>query len=221
MLYVVEILKGTIEYQGWGWNAVGISTVGAVLVSFFNAWGLWSQNKKIWDAESGEGLSVVWFAYFAGFVVVGTLYGIHIHSAMVVFTCILIGAMHVPILIGLWKFKPWSKKEKIQFVGFCVCMPAMMLFTPWPEATFLLFAVGRIYSISTQPYEMLRYKKVGVLDARLVITQITAVVFWSIYGFATKTLALMVLNPILLLISVTTLFLWFFIPRRWPQNDHP
>jgi len=207
--FLLDVIKDTVEYQNWGWNMMAVSVIGTVVCSIMVAQGLWRQNKNIWSLRSGESLSVVWFAYFIGMFSSAILYGFHRHSAGIVFNCVVLLVMHIPIIVGLWRFKTWSLLEKIQASIYIFAMPIAMFLIPYKEVTFIIFSLGMIYSVSTQPWEMWRNKSVGVVDARFILYQIASVTFWAIFAFTTKALALMILNPTLFVLFSVTLYFCF------------
>lgn len=204
-----SIIKGTVEYQNWGWNMMAVSVVGTVIFTLVVARGLWRQNKNVWSKRSGESLSVVWFAYFTGMFSSAILYGIHQSSATIVFNCAILLVMHFPILRGLWRFKVWSLSEKIQTTVYVFVMPIAMAIIPNKEATFVVFSLGMIYSASTQPWEMWRNRSAGVVDAQFIVCQIVSTMFWGIFAFTTGAIALMILNPALFVLFSATLYFWY------------
>lgn len=69
-----------MELQNFGWNALTASFIGTLFFSFWTAWGLYDQNKKIWNNDSGEAVSKIWFICAAGFFCSAVVYGISIKS---------------------------------------------------------------------------------------------------------------------------------------------
>ncbi len=204
---MLDILGGTYEWQNWGWNALTIGSLGTIVFTFVQGWGLWKQKQAIWNAESGESVSVSWFSYFTFFFIAFLFYGIHIASVAVIMNGLL-AILHVPILVGLWRFKGFTRYEKIQLVPFAGMVPAMALL-PWKDELFLIFSFGTLYSLGTQPWELWKTKKTGVVEIRLVGVYFLATFFWVIYSFAVGEWVLRITTPTSLILLGLTSVLWF------------
>lgn len=206
---IFEILTHTVEYREWHQTAVRVSVIGTAFLSLVVAHGFFRQAKNIWTARSGEGVSAVWLLYFTGMFASAVFYGIHKGSAAIIVQCGVLFVMQLPILLGLWRFKRWSYLEKTQAVIYLIPMPIAVAMTPHVELLFTAISLGAIYSTATQPFEMWKTKKAGVLDSWLVASNAASCLFWSIFAFSTGQVALMILNPPLVVLFSLTLFLWF------------
>jgi len=211
-----NILGWSIEWQKWGLNALIIGSLGIIAFTFIEGWGLWKQKQAIWNKKSGESVSVNWFSYLTFFFVASLFYGIHIASVAVVISGLL-AILHIPILVGLWKFKGFARHEKIQFVLFVGMVPAMA-FLPWKDELFLIFSFGTLYSLGTQPWELWKTKKTGVVEIRLVGVYFLSTFFWIVYAFAAGEWVLEIITPIALVLLGLTSALWFKYRSRERAN---
>jgi len=165
-----------------------------------------SKTLKVSDAYIVE-ISVNLFSYLAFFFAAYLFYGVHIASVAVLINSLL-AIVYIPILVGLWKFKSFTRNEKVQFVLFAGMVPAMA-FLPWKDELFLIISLGTIYAFGTQPWELWKTKKTGVVEIRLVGSYFFATLFWVVYAFAIEEWVLEILTPIALFLLGLTAVLWF------------
>jgi len=202
-----NIFGWTVEWQNWGLNALTIGSLGTIAFTFVEWWGLWKQKQAIWNEKSGESVSVSWFSYGTFFFAAFLFYGVHIASVAVIINSLL-AIIHIPILVGLWKFKGFSRHEKVQFVLLAGMVPAMA-FLPWKDELFLIISFGTLYSFGTQPWELWKTKKAGVVEIRLIGVYFLSTLFWVVYAFAIGEWVLEIITPIVLIILGLTSVLWF------------
>ncbi|MBI2108725.1 MAG: hypothetical protein HYT93_00890 [Parcubacteria group bacterium] len=205
---ILEFLKTTHEYQGFGINKLTFWALGTVAFTGIEWWGLWKQNEKIWSEKSGESLSVtlITFATFSYFAFI--FYGIEIKSASSIFNGIL-GIMDFFILWGLWKFKGFTQREKIQFWVFAAMVPAMAFFPKHHNEIFLIVSIGIIVALLTMPWEIFKAGKTGVVEIKMLIAFDAATIFWVFYAFEIDEPVLKFLSSANLLILIVTTLLWY------------
>lgn len=201
-------LSDVLEIQKWGWNAVTISFVGTIFFTFLESWGLWQQNKAIWKSQSGEAVSVIWFSYAAALFSIIFVYSLSISSIALFINGLFILGTHIPILIGLWKFKGFRTIEKILAGLFLLSIIAMTVL-PDKDWFFLLFSFVGIGFTAMQPIEILFKKSSGVVEIKLLAVIFTSTSFWVIYAFAVNDWVLKIICPSYLIIFGATILLWF------------
>src|SRR3989339_685777 len=170
--------KELVEVQNFGFNAITISAIIIVIFSILESWGIYKQNKKIWDKKSGESVSVAWFIFFSDFV-----YCIFSKEAAIIING-LASLFVVPIVVGLWRFKGFSKIDFFVFL-LCVLGFVVMLIFPFKKIMFLLFSFGSILALIAQLVEMHKTKAVGVIEIKLIQVYFTGyniIVLLSLYG---------------------------------------
>lgn len=205
---MLELLQNTIEYREWGLNAATIGAMGIIFFTFVEGWGLWKQIQTIWHARSGESISFRWFTYLGSYFVAGLVYGMHLSSVSMVFGSLIPALLHLPIILGIMKFKQLGKNEKAQSVLFILMIPAMIL-TAQKDMLYIVLSIGTIYALATQPLELYRVKSPGVVDIRLITVYLVSTAFWLLYAFAIKAVGLMVVTPFALILLTLTAVLWF------------
>lgn len=209
-------LESTLEWQNWGWNALIIGSLGTIIFTFIEGWGLWKQNESIWSSRSGESVSISWFSFIAFFCFAFFVYGLYIRSIAVILNGATLGILHIPILWGLWKFKRFSFQEKSIFVISFLMLPAMIFF-PGKDEVYLAIAVGTLFAALAQPWEILHNKSAGVVDIRLIIVYLLSTVFWVIYSFSVDRYAMKITTSVALVILTLTFILWVKYRKK---NDY-
>ena len=140
-----------VELRNFGWNAVTISFVATLLFSLWAAWGLYDQVKKIWGSRSGEAVSNIWFICATALFGATIIYGVSTRSIAVTFSGLARGPLHVPILIGLAKFKDFTKREW-SLLGFLTIVLVTMAIVPWKGAFFITISMGVLIPTAMQPF---------------------------------------------------------------------
>jgi uncharacterized protein with PQ loop repeat len=208
---VIHFLKNTVEWQGWGYNALTISFIATAVFTVLEGWGFWMQNISIWRNKSGESISVSLFIYFGCLFSTVIAYGYYIKSIAAIFNGML-GFMHLPILFGLWKYKGFTKLEKGALCVFPLMIPAMIVL-PWKDLLMISLLFGTIVPLVMQLYEMWRAKSAGVIDARFIGILIISTAFWVIYAFAIQNWVMEVIYPLTLVILILIFMLRFHYAR--------
>lgn len=202
-----------MELQQFGWNAVTVGFVGAVFFVLVELWGLWLQNRAVWRAKSAQSISVACFVYLAALFMSGFIYGVETKS-IALMTSLPLSLIHIPILLGVWKFKGFSGTEKFITAGLAVVLVVMAI-APAKDWFFLLFSLGSAAALVGQPYEIWKNRDAGVVEITLLLVYLVSTVFWVIYGYAIHDWVLRITTPIYLAILVLTAVLWFrYRPRR-------
>jgi uncharacterized protein with PQ loop repeat len=201
-----------IQNLGWdiqdlGWNLKTVGFGGTIFFTLLSCWGLYQQSRKIWHHESGQSVSALWFSYNIFLFAVNIVFGHSQRSFALMINGCLCSLMHLPLLIGLEKFKGFSRLEKLLMVlyGFLFLF---MIAMPFKTALYLVFSFGNAFAQCMQPWEIWRKKNSGMVEAKLLMVYWSSSVFWIIYAIATKNLALEIICPVYLVILTVTLALW-------------
>jgi len=204
---VIHFFKNTVEWQGWGYNALTISFIGTAIFTILEGWGFCMQNRSIWQNKSGESISVSLFSYFGCLFITVIVYGYYIKSIAAIFNGML-GFLHLPILLGLWKYKGYTKLETGCLCVFPVMIPAM-IFIHGKNLLMIFLLFGTIMPLVMQLYEMWRAKSAGVINARFIGILIISTAFWVIYAFAIRNWVMEVIYPLTLVILILIFVLRF------------
>ena len=196
-----------MELQQLGWNAVTVGLCGIIFFTFLGSWALWRQNQKIWASKSGESVSIAWLSYFGCFHVAIFIYGLSIKSIALIINGSVRAPLHVPILIGLYRFKGFNQKDGLLLAGLVVALTVMTM-TPIKDHFFLWFTVGSLVFIAMLPIEIWRSKTTGVVEIRLPLVMISATSFWAAYGFAIDDWVIKSTSLIYFAVLGVTIALW-------------
>jgi len=197
-----------VEIQQFGLNVVTIGFVGTVIFALVEAWGLWEQNKTIWASRAGESVSVTWLTYFFAASCAYVVYGISTREIAPAFSGFVAGVLHIPILVGLWKYKGFKRWEKVLFSLFMFSLASMMLM-PFKDWFFLVFAFGTIISLVMQPIEIIQNRNSGQVEIRLLLAYLGSTFFWTVYAYAAHDWVLEIVAPGQFVTLAVTAIIWF------------
>lgn len=197
-----------MELNNMGWNALTISFFGTVLFTLIEVWGVWDQKKEIWQKKSGVSIPVNLFIFNLFIFAVIFAYGISINSIALMFSGIVMFPIHIPILIGLYKFKGFSNQEKIFFwVMLLIFLVDILL----PYKAFFFFSLSLICigMVALQPYEIWKEKSSGVVSIKMIWSYWIGTTFWVMYGFSFNDLPLKITSSMYLLVTTVTIIFWY------------
>lgn len=186
-------LSGTLEYQSWGMNAATIGFIGTVIFTLVEGGFTWRQVSGMWRAKSAEAIAPIMFIYASGSFVSAFIYGVSVGSLALMMNGLLV-MTQLPIVYGIAKFGTLQFRHWLMLACIVVLL-AIMAATDVKAEFFLFGSIGTIASILSQPMEMYRLKKVGVLQVGLVWAYTVATTFWLVYSFAVRDVPLMILTP--------------------------
>ena len=195
------------EIKGFGWNALTFSFFATVVFAILGAWGQKDQMKCIWSEKSGKSVAVnsfsVIFALFVSFVI----YGIQKSSLALIIG----GALRVPflfgILLGLWRFKGFTLRER----GVVVALALGLLYMPFSSyrgVIFLIFTYLGVAATLLQAWEIWEKKSRGVVSIKMLVVYNTSVMFWVIYGLALDDKKVFVMGLSYVIAYTLTIILW-------------
>jgi uncharacterized protein with PQ loop repeat len=144
-----------MENEVYAQRAEIVSSFAIVILAILAGWSLHRQRLRIWKSKSGASISVSWMLYFCFLSWVYFVYGWATDKTPMIFHGLIRGVFHVPILIGLWKFKSYTRKEK-GLVWVLFFLLALMIVIPWRNYLFLLLSSFGVVSMFLQPWEMVR-----------------------------------------------------------------
>ena len=197
-----------MELNNLGWNALTISFFGTILFTLIEAWGVWDQKREIWQKKSGVSIPINLFIFNLFIFAVIFIYGISINSVALMFSGIVMAPIHVPILVGLYKFKGFNNQEKIFF---WTMLFIFLLCVLLPYKTFFFFSLSLIYIgvAILQPHEIWKEKSSGVVSIKMLWSYWVGTTFWVTYGFSFNDLPLKITSSLYLLVATITIILWY------------
>ncbi|KPJ85858.1 hypothetical protein AMJ57_01615 [Parcubacteria bacterium SG8_24] len=202
-----------MELQQFGWNAVTVGFLGTVLFTVVSAWSLWRQYRRIVARRSGRSVPVMTYTFRTVAFVAVLIYGLHIGSLALIFNGSLVVLIQLPILVALWRYRGFTRRERLACLGFLVLLTVMCLF-PLKDWFLLAFALGTLGFNALMPYEIWRNRDAGSVEIRVLLVGLAGNSFWLTYACAIGDWVLMTVNPAFLTLSLLTTILWFrYRPR--------
>jgi hypothetical protein len=205
---MLDIIKNTVEYQGFGPNMLTAGAIGAMVVLLWESWGILAQIKKIWHERAAETLSSYMFGYTTAFMAASIPYGMATKSATIVISAGVVFLLHLPIMWGIMTFRGYTRQETAITGAFFLMVIAMIAIPSWMDGFYLAFSIGTLYAFGTQAWQIWREKTAGTLEIKLILVYMASSVFWGCYAFAAGLVPLMILNPLFFLIMLLIVVLW-------------
>ena len=184
MTNIIGIFKETLEYKNLGLNALTISAIATIIFSLLQAYGILKQGKEIRQKKSGESIAPIFFVYNFLYFFIFFIYGLYENSIAIILNGAL-SFLYLPILVGLNKYKGFTKKEILLSLSMLPIVPAMFIY---PEKNQLLFFFSglSIIVVIRQFKELLRKKDLGALSLKYIWMFFITSIFWCMYFMATK-----------------------------------
>jgi len=196
-----------MEFQQFGWNAVTIGFIGTLVFNVVRIWGSAHQAGNIWRHRSGRSVSVSASVYQFGASGCTFAYGLFIHSAALMINGALTLLLLLPIVVGLGKFKGIGRTGAALLLAM-IGLDAAMLALPRKDLIFFAATLGMIAASWLTPWEMWRNKDAGVVEIRMIISNLLNSSFWLIYAVAIGDWVLEFINPCFLASGLVALALW-------------
>ncbi|MCR4280539.1 MAG: hypothetical protein NUV82_03895 [Candidatus Komeilibacteria bacterium] len=196
-----------MEIIHFDWNSLTFSFLVTLAFSIAGTFGLWDQTKKILLHKSGR--SVANIVFISGFFlyIASGIYGFQIQSMALELSSVIRGPWHIPIVIGLFKYKGFTKWEKNTcyiLAGLCI----LLFLTQW-DLLFLLVTGVVVLPAALQPYGMWKEKKRGVVSVGLFSIYAISAAFWTVYALAIDNYIIFTFSLISSLIFGLTVLLYF------------
>ncbi|MBU0625000.1 hypothetical protein KKF05_01515 [Patescibacteria group bacterium] len=208
-----------IELEQFGWNMITFGFLGAMVTGALGFWGVIQQAQSIWSQRSGRSVSVFLFTHGSLFFAAGCIYGISIGSlALIIMGGRLL--VHIPILIGLWKFKGFKWWETASGLLFLAVFVAMVT-SSHQDWFYFVISLGAAISIVPQLVELLIKPCRGAVDVRFLWIMLIGATFWTFYALAIGDWVLSIANPLFLMGVLATLVAWYAAPAERLDLDEP
>lgn len=141
-----------------------------------------------------------------GFILTSFVYGIYKDSFTMVFIAPISIFFGTRVLYYIYSIYGFTKNEIMGLILYMLMLPTIIRL-PDIETTFFVFSIGTIVALSTQPLKIFIRECSGNIEIRMLLTSLTLSIFWGTYGYAIDSLALMILNPCAVALTITTLVL--------------
>jgi uncharacterized protein with PQ loop repeat len=198
----------TMELAHFGWNLITFTLILAFFCTLTEGIGFFLQSSAIWKKKSGESVSVTLFVYLTCMYAVIAYYGMCVRSLALMVDGSLLCLSCIPIVVGLWKFKGFSSREK-GLAALCLAGPLLIILSPRKDVAYLLFCACNVIPNLVQTWEIRQGKTSGNLSIGLLWTVFCTVSVWSVYGFVFGDWSMMVVFPLILVSIIITIVTWY------------
>ncbi|GEM_PF-3685346 len=196
---------GVDRAVAWGfWGTIVFTVVEAV--------GLISQTRTLWRSpeKKGESVDNDWMllstAAFAAFIP----YGYMASSFASFLNGCALAPLYLPIVIGLWKFKGFTKADwaLTEVIGCALVFDLLFPFEVVRAVIFFVFAWGSLICCARVPREMNKHQSTGVVDLVMLLCFIGSSTFWVGYAVAMQYWQLLMIPVPTLAVLIWTLVIW-------------
>lgn len=200
------------EIQNFGFNSLTLSFIATLFFTFFQAFALIMQNKKIIKNKSGESVSFVFFSYYGFSALAVIIYGFY-KSSLALTINGLLGFIALTIAFNLLKFKKIELREKIIGIISVSILPLIILI-PQKDSLFLIFGLIVQWSLLTQVIELFKNKNTGSVHPAQGIVSLFSQTFWLIYSLLFNIWPMIIINTIGLSLWVILLIEYFYFKKK-------
>jgi uncharacterized protein with PQ loop repeat len=220
---IMTFLKGSVEWQEFRengfWSFTIISSIGILILTVFEMYGVTMQGLAIWRKRSGEAVSVTLFNFNGSAFVAWGLYGYYVNGAVAALNGILTGVVHLMVIVLLCVHKP-LKWWEIAVIALCPLMiPAMVMTagTPWQSTIYIAIALGIGVAMATQPLEMWLKKETGAVEIRMYLVYVLTTLVWLAYTISLGDTPFIIGTCISAAVVAVTVLVWCYYRLREPH----
>ncbi len=200
------------DMEDLGLNQKTLGFTGVVLFGLWGSRGLIIQNAKIWHRERGKSVPTSWFLFFAFMFVSTYIYGAESHRFALLFQGAIRTFFHIPLIIGLAKFKKfgWFERWVLAALTLAIVLNILSEDKAW---CYFVFSAGGIFASATQVFEI-RKNGTGEVAWQFLAVYAASSIFWMLYGFAFQDWKVFVVSLGYLTVHAITLPTFFLAHRR-------
>ncbi|MCB9798803.1 hypothetical protein H6758_03700 [Candidatus Nomurabacteria bacterium] len=201
-------------------NQLMLVGVGIVIFTIAQAVGSALQAYKIFRSQSAEAVSVSWFVYYLAASIAQIDYGVwRGWEEMILYNGGVLVVSQLPVLVGLWKYKKWLRRDWI-IVALSTLATTFMYSTVHKRETFSAIMALIIFAAYLQTREMW-LKGRGRVDVRLQIIYLISALVWTFYFFWREDPVFMWVNPTYSLLVSANVVLWYYDRPNRRLRDRP
>ncbi len=196
------------EWLNFDWTPEVISFLGILFFIAFGSYALFVQGRKIWKNKSGLSVSVTWTFIFFFMFLAYPIIGAERQNTLLFWQGVFRVLFYVPILVGLYKFKGFTRKE-IVLARILFLMIFIMIEYPFTgEFIYTAINLFGVFGIFAQGRLMKEEKGSGVVSPFLLFVYATNILFWLWYTYQVKDLFLFVNTAFFLFAYAYTILMW-------------
>ena len=196
-----------MELNHFGWNAMTVSFIATVILTMSRAWAVMHQNSNVWRERSGKSVPVSVYVSSLFSLIATLIYGISESKVALIINGGTLFPLHIPILIGLWRYKGLALREKALAVVM-IAMIGLMLVSPSKGGFYLVLAGTSVLMFIEQPWLIWANQSRGVVSIKFLSVSLISSCFWTMYSFAVNDLPLKIICISFFFIALVAVLLW-------------
>lgn len=213
---VMAFVVSSVEAKRFGMNVSTFWAMGAGLMTFVQAYGSYNLVNSIHKNESGEGVSFCMLGYWHALMWCFVYYAWSIHSVAVMFSGIMLAPLYSAALFAISRYECFTPAKFLKIILPLLVLPTAFVFVERKDILLLASMVLGLIFFLDQARILYVEKRVGSFDPRFTIAIMMGNVFWFFFAISVGDLALTVINPVILTISLLTLHA-YARARRYEQ----
>ncbi|MCX6795234.1 MAG: hypothetical protein NT165_00675 [Candidatus Falkowbacteria bacterium] len=209
---IVQFFKNSVEAKNFDFNLITVSALLTIILSTYQMWGVTKQIATIERKKSVESISIplIIFAFF--YLIATALYGVYTMKLSVIYNGTNFLFFSV-VLIKVWRYKKINSSDAMFLLLFSLMIPIMVISTN-KKLAYMSCASVMLLGMLSQLILLIRNKKSGALEPKLINVYIVTNSSWLIYGIITKDWVFQLSNAI----SVTIITLIAILLKRYKDR---
>ncbi|MFH1766699.1 MAG: hypothetical protein ABH826_01245 [Patescibacteria group bacterium] len=213
-----------VEFKTWGLNPLTVSFLATCFFMILGAWSMVRQKRKIWVGESGKSISITFFIFMVGLYAASLSYGLFCQSLALIMSGLIRGPWALIILVGLWKYKGFSRREW-DWLGLISLVVLALICLPYKEALYMLLASSLVLSALGMPYEIYKERGRGMIDTSFMVVFSASSFCWTVYGGWALYVGVPRIWPVFVLsaaafsVCLIAWFFWFKYPEKEEEKN--
>lgn len=196
------------KWQYVEWTPEAVSSYGIIFFIFFGSCALFVQGRKIWKNKSGLSVSATWSFIFFFMFLTYPIIGVERQNNLIVWQGVFRVLFYIPILIGLYKFKGFTKKEMMFGRILFMMIFIMVEYPSTGEFIYSIINLFGVIGVFLQGALIKKEQKTGVVSSVLLFAYATNVLFWMWYTYQIKDFFLFINSALFLSAYVYTIIMW-------------
>lgn len=212
MEVIREFFKNAVEVKNFGLNLTTLSAGITLALSSYQMWGVTTQISTIRKEKSADMISMPLFIFVLFYLATTIMYGVYVNKLSIIYNGTNV-FFYLATLFVIWKFKPVSRGDMFFLLLFSLMIP-LMIIVPDKKIAYMSCASIMLMAMSSQLILLIKHKRKGSLEPKLIRVYLISNSSWLIYGIITKDWVLQLSNSI----SLTLIIFILILLRRYKDG---
>jgi hypothetical protein len=197
------------EWLYLDWTPERTLSYGITFFIIFGSCALFVQARKIWKNRSGASVSATWtLIFFAMFVTYMILGEDKRENALLFWQGVFRVAFYIPILIGLFRFKGFTKKDTLLARSLFLIIFFMVEYPSTREFLYSVVNFLGVVGVAAQGRLIQKEQKTGVVSPILLFAYAANATLWVWYTHAINDNLLFLNSTLFLAAYAYTIYMW-------------